>query len=97
METGGWRLEVAIFPPFGSLRTGFHFPQGGAAMKKYRVIYRPNERASEVMARTEEVYADGWRVDSDADVVLLYLRQEGQEVRVLDVPKSLIMRIHEVV
>ncbi len=63
-------------------------------MKKFRVIYRPFERANDAASRTEEVYADGWRVDQE--VVSLYLRQEGQEVPVFDVPKSRVMRIHEV-
>jgi hypothetical protein len=65
-------------------------------MKRYRVVYRPNPHAGDVAARTEEVYADGWRVDPEAGVVLLYQRREDQEIRVFDVPKSLIMRIHEI-
>ncbi len=62
-------------------------------MKKYRVVYRAPYRADAV-SKTEEVLADGWRVDQD--LVLLYQRQDGQEVRVFDVPKTLIMRIHEI-
>ncbi len=57
------------------------------------MVYRAPYRADAV-AKTEEVYADGWRVESD--LVLLYQRQDGEEVRVFDVPKSLFMRIHEV-
>jgi hypothetical protein len=64
-------------------------------MKKFRVVYRPFERANDSAARSEEHYADGWRTDVDS--VYLYERHNGEEVRVFDVPKSLIMRIHEVV
>ncbi len=62
-------------------------------MKKYRVVYRAPYRADAV-SKTEEVLADGWRVESDE--VAFVQRQDGQEVRVFDVPKTLIMRIHEV-
>lgn len=64
-------------------------------MKKFRVIYRPFERANDAASRTEEIYADGWR--TDADSVYLYERQEDEEVHVMDIPKTRIMRIHEVV
>lgn len=64
-------------------------------MKKYRIVYRPYEQADDAAARSEEHYADGWRTDPEN--VYLYERHDGQEFRVFDVPKSLIMRIHEVV
>ena len=41
-------------------------------MKKYRVMYRPSAWSSELSAKTEEVYADGWRVDSDNDRVVTH-------------------------
>ena len=63
-------------------------------MKKYRVMYRPFDRAEMDQARTEEVYADGWRVE--AENVTLYQQQEGQDVHVLDIPKSRFMRINEI-
>lgn len=63
-------------------------------MKKYRVMYRPSERANDASAIAQEVYADGWRVDSDQ--VLLYKRDEGGEIKVFDVPKTRIVRIMEV-
>ncbi len=66
----------------------------GAQMKKFRVMYRASEHANDAGARTEDVVADGWRVDSDK--VLLYKRRGKKEVPVFDVPKKLIMRIHEV-
>ena len=65
-------------------------------MKKYRVMYRLSEHANDSAPRTEEVAADGWRVDPDAGVVLLYQEQDGKEERVFDIPKKLIMRIHEI-
>ena len=64
-------------------------------MKKFRVVYRPFERADDAVARSEEHYADGWRTDPEN--VYLYERHNGEEVRVFDVPKSRFMRIHEVV
>ena len=63
-------------------------------MKKYRVMYRPFERAEATMARTEEVYADGWRVEEEN--VTLFQRAENDEVHVLDIPKSRFMRINEI-
>jgi len=63
-------------------------------MKKYRVMYRPFERADEYQSRTEEIYADGWRVEEEN--VTLYQQQEGQDVHVLDIPKSRFLRINEI-
>ena len=63
-------------------------------MKRYRVMYRAAEQPSETPARTEEVYADGWRVDEQQ--VHLYQQQDGEEVPVLDIPKTRVMRILEV-
>ena len=63
-------------------------------MKKYRVMYRPSDNANEMAARTEEVYADGWRVDYDR--VVLYSRERDADIHVLDVPKTLVMRIQEI-
>ena len=63
-------------------------------MKKYRVMYRPSERSERDQARTEEVYADGWRVE--AENVTLYQQQEGQDVHVLDIPKARFLRINEI-
>jgi hypothetical protein len=63
-------------------------------MKKYRVMYRITEQQTQAPGRTEEVYADGWKVDSDA--VVLYQREADAEVPVLDIPKTRIMRIQEV-
>ena len=63
-------------------------------MKKYRVMYRPTERAGDLAARSEEVYADGWRVDSDK--VVLYAHEEDADILVFDVPKTQIMRIQEI-
>ena len=62
-------------------------------MKRYRVVYRPNNQASELVAKTEEVYADGWRVDTDK--VVLYQKGE-QETQVFDVPTARVMRIQEI-
>jgi hypothetical protein len=64
-------------------------------MKKYRIMYRPEER-NQNEPRTEEVLADGWRVDPHTDAVLLYQVVGAQEIRVLDIPKSRFMRIHEI-
>ncbi len=61
-------------------------------MKKYRVVYKTPDRADAV-ARTEVVEADTWRVDYD--LVCLYRREGGEEVRVFDVPKTNVMRILE--
>ena len=63
-------------------------------MKKYRVSYRPSERAEMDQARTEEVYADGWRVE--AENVTLFQKENGSEIHVLDIPKSRFMRINEI-
>ena len=62
-------------------------------MKKYRVMYRPSEQANEVAARTEEVYADGWRVETDK--VVLYAHEQDSDILVLDIPKTRVMRIQE--
>jgi len=61
-------------------------------MKRYRVMYRPTESAH-VAARTEEVYADGWRVDTDKVVLFTHEREADQAV--LDIPKTSILRIQE--
>ena len=63
-------------------------------MKKYRVMYRPSERAESGQERTEEVYADGWRVEEEN--VTLLQKDDGKEVHVLDIPKSRFMRINEI-
>jgi hypothetical protein len=65
-------------------------------MKKYRVMYRPAEQNEIHQTRTEEVDADGWRVDPDTDAVLLYQQVGAQQVRVFDVPKTRFMRINEI-
>jgi hypothetical protein len=64
-------------------------------MKKYRVMYRPHEQASDVSAKTEEVWADGWRVDFDK--VVLFAHEQDSDILVFDVPKTRVMRIQEVV
>lgn len=63
-------------------------------MKRYRVVYRPNNQANELATQTEEVYADGWRVDSDK--VVLYQQGLDSETAVFDVPKQRVMRIQEI-
>ena len=63
-------------------------------MKKYRVMYKPTENANEVAARTEEVYADGWRVETDK--VVLYAHEQDSDILVLDIPKTRVMRIQEI-
>lgn len=63
-------------------------------MKKYRVMYRPSERAGDLAARTEEVYADGWRVETDK--VVLYAHEQDADILVLDIPKTRVMRIQEI-
>ncbi len=65
-------------------------------MKRYRVMYRPFDRADEQLARTEEFNADGWRVDPDTDAVLLYQQDQDREVEVFEIPKSRFMRINEI-
>ncbi|HUF54368.1 MAG TPA: hypothetical protein VMR52_11435 [Dehalococcoidia bacterium] len=66
-------------------------------MKRYRVMYRMTESANDAYARTEEVYADGWRVDTDK-VVLFQTANGGQEsdTPVFDIPKTRVMRIQEI-
>jgi hypothetical protein len=63
-------------------------------VKKYRVMYRPTERAGDLAAKSEEIYADGWRVDSDK--VVLYAHDQDADVNVFDVPKTQVMRIQEI-
>jgi hypothetical protein len=65
-------------------------------MKKYRVMYRPTELNERDQPRTEEVLADGWRVDPETDAVLLYQQVGAREIPVFDVPKSRFMRINEI-
>jgi hypothetical protein len=65
-------------------------------MKKFRVMYRPEEANERDHPRTEELFADGWRVDPNTDAVLLYQQVGAQEVRVLDIPKHRFMRINEI-
>jgi hypothetical protein len=68
-------------------------------MKKYRVMYRPNKWSSELSAQTQEVYADGWRVDSEHDRVVLFTQStfdEDVENEIFDVPKAQILRIQEI-
>ena len=62
-------------------------------MKKYRVMYRPSEQGG-LAARTEEVYADGWRVETDK--VVLYAHEQDADILVLDIPKTRVMRIQEI-
>lgn len=63
-------------------------------MKKYRVVYRPLEMPN-TGTRTEEVLADSWRVDFDR--LCMYRKQNGEEIRVFEIPKSAVTRIIEVV
>ena len=46
-------------------------------MKKYRVMFRPTDNANDLSARTQEVYADGWRVDSDKVVLYAHETRRG--------------------
>ncbi len=63
-------------------------------MKRYRVMYRVTGNPSVEMSRTEEVDADGWRVDTDK--VVLYQSATGaSDTPVFDVPASRVMRIQE--
>jgi hypothetical protein len=62
-------------------------------MKRYRVQYRMTENANG-MAQTEEVYADGWRVDLDK--VVLFQHAAESDTDVFDVPKTRVMRIQEI-
>jgi hypothetical protein len=61
-------------------------------MKRYRVMYRPTESVN-VEARTEEVYADGWRVDTDK--VVLFTHERESDHLVMDIPKTRVLRIQE--
>jgi hypothetical protein len=63
-------------------------------MKRYRVMYRATDRANDSNPRTEEVYADGWRVDYDK--VVLFAHEDNADILVLDIPKTRVMRIQEV-
>lgn len=65
-------------------------------MKRYRVMYRANESANDMSMRSEEVYADGWRVDIDKAIFyqLAAAGAEG-ETPVFDIPKTRVMRIQE--
>jgi hypothetical protein len=56
-------------------------------------MYRPTANASEMSARTEEVYADGWRVDYEK--VVLYQTCEEGDAEVLGIPKQQVMRVQE--
>jgi hypothetical protein len=63
-------------------------------MKRYRVVYRVTGSPSIEMSRTEEVDADGWRVDTDK--VVLYQSETGaDDTPVFDVPAARVMRIQE--
>ncbi len=62
-------------------------------MKKYRITFRPVELDGRP-EKVEEVYADTWRVDSDA--VVLVRREGDTEITVFDVPKTNVKRIVEV-
>jgi hypothetical protein len=64
-------------------------------MKRYRVMYRATEGPlNSSTARTEEVYADGWRVETDK--VVLYQSAATGETEVFDVEKARVMRIQEI-
>ncbi len=64
-------------------------------MKRYRVMYRATSEANTEIAHTEEVEADGWRVDTDK--VVLYQAASGAgDTAVFDVPTSRVMRILEI-
>ena len=65
-------------------------------MKRYRVMYRANGSASTEMARTEEVEADGWRVDTDKVVLYQSAAAGAGDRPVFDVPTSRVMRILEI-
>jgi hypothetical protein len=56
-------------------------------------MYRMTESANG-LAQTEEVYADGWRVDTDK--VVLYQHSAESDTPVFDVPKTRVMRIQEI-
>ena len=65
-------------------------------MKRYRVMYRPNGSPSNELARTEEVEADGWRVDTDKVVLYQAAEAGADDTPVFDVPTSRVMRIQEI-
>ena len=65
-------------------------------MKRYRVMYRANGSPSNEMARTEEVEADGWRVDTDKVVLFQQAAAGADDTPVFDVPTSRVMRILEI-
>jgi hypothetical protein len=65
-------------------------------MKRYRVMYRATESTINGIARTEEVEADGWRVDSDKVVLYQQAAPGAADTPVFDVPKSRVMRIQEI-
>ena len=64
-------------------------------MKRYRVMYRATESANRETARTEEVVADGWRVDTDKVVLYQSAAAGADDTPVFDVPASRVMRIQE--
>lgn len=63
-------------------------------MKKYRVTFRPFDGPG-VAPKTEEVFADRWKVEED--LVCLYRNEQGTDVKVWDIPKQSVMRVIEVV
>ena len=65
-------------------------------MKRYRVMYRETENAETETARTEEVEADGWRVDTDKVVLYQSAAAGVDDKPVFDVPTSRVMRILEI-
>ena len=65
-------------------------------MKRYRVMYRATENAETETARTEEVEADGWRVDSDKVVLYQSAAAGAADTPVFDVPTARVMRILEI-
>ena len=64
-------------------------------MKRYRVMYRVTGSPSVEMSRTEEVDADGWRVDTDKVVLYQSAAAGAADTPVFDVPTSRVMRIQE--
>ncbi len=64
-------------------------------MKRYRVVYRANGGSSNELARTEDVDADGWRVDTDKVVLYQSVAAGAGDTPVFDVPTSRVMRIQE--
>jgi hypothetical protein len=63
-------------------------------MKKFRVTFRPVEGPGAAL-KTEEVFADRWRVEED--LVCLYRSEQGTDVKVWDIPKQSVMKVIEVV